>query len=249
VSERLTYQLADLHVHTVLSPCAELEMLPPLVIDRARRLGLSILGVTDHNSCENSGAMMIAGARAGIAVLPGMEVQTREEVHLLCLFDTLTQAQQWQERVYAHLPDQLNREEVFGSQLVVDAEGEFVRFNARLLLTSTNLSVEEVCAYVSGLGGIVIPSHVDRPAYSLIANLGLIPAGLELAAVEVTARLTPDEARRRFPQLRHMALVYNGDAHRLSEMQNRSLFRIAAPRIEELYLACRNEQGRRLIAA
>ncbi|MGQ9667146.1 MAG: PHP domain-containing protein, partial [Anaerolineae bacterium] len=107
----LLYLPAEFHLHTVLSACAEIEMIPPLIIRRAQRLGITWLAVTDHNSAENAQAMMEAGARAGIAVLPGMEVQTREEVHLLCLFDALEPALAWQETVFRCLPDMPNREE------------------------------------------------------------------------------------------------------------------------------------------
>ncbi len=103
-SVTLAYFPADLHLHTVLSACAEIEMIPPLIMRRARQLGLQLLAVTDHNSAENAAAMVEAGKHAGITVLPGMEVQTREEVHLICLFDDIEQVLEWQEHIYAHLP-------------------------------------------------------------------------------------------------------------------------------------------------
>ncbi len=245
----LQYLPADFHLHTVLSACAEIEMIPPLIIRQAQRLGLRWLAVTDHNSVENVRSVMEAGARAGIAVLPGMEVQTREEAHLLCLFDELEPALAWQEQVYQHLPDLPNREDVFGSQLVVDAEGEFLRFQERLLLTSAALSVEEVVARVHALGGLVIPAHVDRPAFSLLANLGLIPSGLGITVVELTPRLTPAQALERFPQLDGLTLISNGDAHRLSEMHNRTLYRVAEPTLAELRLALAGAEGRKVWVA
>jgi 3',5'-nucleoside bisphosphate phosphatase len=247
VTGALSYYTADLHLHTVLSPCAELEMLPPLIIKQAVRLGLRLLAVTDHNSAENAAAMIAAGAREGIDVLPGMELQTREEVHLICLFDTLEQVLTWQERVYRHLPDLANREEVFGSQLIVDAEGEFVAFQERLLLTSTTFSVEGAVQEVGDLGGMVIPAHVDRPAYSLLSNLGFIPPALAVPALELSTRTTPAEARRRFPQARDWPFICDGDAHRLSEMQNRTLFKIERPTIAELRLAFAGEDGRKVL--
>jgi PHP family Zn ribbon phosphoesterase len=233
----LLYLPAEFHLHTVLSACAEIEMIPPLIIRQAQRLGIQWLAVTDHNSAENARAVMEAGARAGIVVLPGMEVQTREEVHLLCLFEALEPALAWQEQVYQHLPDLPNREETFGSQLVVDAEGTFLRFQERLLQTSTSLSVEQVVTMVEALGGLVIPAHVDRPAFSLLANLGIIPPGLNIPAVEITPRLTPAQALERFPQLAGRALITNGDAHRLS---------VAAPTLAELRRALAGVDGRKV---
>jgi 3',5'-nucleoside bisphosphate phosphatase len=247
VTARLSYFSADLHVHTVLSPCAEIEMIPPLIMQQAVRLGLSIVAVTDHNAAENAAAMVEAGAREGITVLPGMEVQTREEVHLICLFDTVEQDLTWQDQVYRHLPPLKNREEVFGSQLIVDADGEFVAFQDRLLLTSTTFSVEDVFREVGNLRGIVIPAHVDRPAFSLIANLGFFPEGISAPAAEVSVRTTTQEARDRFPQLRGLTLIQDGDAHRLSEMQNRSMFKIAHPSVAELRMACLQLEGRKVV--
>jgi PHP family Zn ribbon phosphoesterase len=240
------YLFADLHVHTVLSPCAEVEMIPPLIIRRARELGLGLIAITDHNSAENVAAVIEAAEGSGVAVLPGMEVQTREEVHLLTLFDTVEQALAWQAEVYAHLPGLKNDADHFGAQFVVDATGEYVRTNEWLLLTSTDLSLEAVVAGVQALSGLVIPAHVDRPAFSLIANLGFIPPDLDLPAVEIFRLSQEVEVRQRFPQLRRYTFICDGDAHRLSEMSSRTMLKVAAPTVAELTLALRGEEGRRV---
>jgi 3',5'-nucleoside bisphosphate phosphatase len=241
------YLPADLHLHTVLSACAEIEMIPPLIIRRARQLGLQLLAVTDHNSAENAAAMVEAGMRAGITVLPGIEVQTREEVHLICLFDTVDQVLTWQKHVYSHLPLHKNRDDVFGSQLVVDAEGEFLSFNERLLLTSTTLSIEDVFEKVGCLGGLVVPAHVDRPAFSLLANLGFLPPGLDLPAVEISTNTAIADVAQRFPMLEGVTLIQTGDAHRLTEMHNRTLFKLQRPAVAELRMAFLNQDGRRVM--
>ena len=225
---------ADLHLHTVLSACAEGEMLPEFIIERAGELGLDIIAVTDHNSCENAAAMIRAAEGTSIDVWPGMEVQSREEAHLLCLFDTLDQALAWQEVVYASLPPLKNRPSVFGEQVVLASDGEPVGTNDRLLATSTFLSVEEVVRGVSHLGGLCIPAHVDRPMYSLIANLGFIPPDLAIPGVEVSHLLGPKEARARFPQLARYGLIADGDAHRLGEMCRRNTLKMAHRTTAEL---------------
>ena len=243
------YLLADLHVHTVLSPCAEVEMIPPLIVRRARDLGLELLAITDHNAAHNVRAVIEAAAGTGLTVLPGMEVQTREEVHLVCLFDTLAQVSAWQEQVFAALPELENDQEFFGAQFVVDATGEYVTTETRLLATSTSLSVEEAVAGVRALGGIALPAHVDRPSFSLVANLGFVPAGLEIAGIELTRGADPAEVMRRLPQLGlngHPSLVVSGDAHRLSEMTARTMFKVQAPTVAELALALAGRQGRRV---
>jgi PHP family Zn ribbon phosphoesterase len=240
----MSFFLADLHIHTVLSACAETEMLPELIVERAQELNLNIIAVTDHNSAENTAAVWNAAAGTGITVLPGMEVQTREEVHLVCLFDTLEQVGLWQEAVYAHLPAQKNDEDAFGTQVVLDAEGQVVGRNDRLLLTSTSFSVEEAVQKVRDLGGLCIPAHVDRPSYSIIANLGFIPPNLGITGVEISHLMGPEEARARFPELAHYSLVASGDAHRLREMSGRTTLKMEAATVSELSMTLAGEGGR-----
>jgi len=240
----LRFFLADLHVHTCLSPCAELEMLPKFIVERAQALGLRVIAVTDHNSAENAAAVINAARGTGITVLPGMEVQTREEVHILALFDTLEQVASWQEQVYASLPPLKNDGAVFGEQVLLDADGEPVGYLDRLLLTSTTLSVEEIVQRVSGLNGLCIPAHVDRPAYSIISNLGFIPPELNVVGVEISHNVGPVEARGRFPQLKRYGLVGSGDAHRLQDMGRRTMLKVAEATVAELSLALAGRDGR-----
>ena len=228
---------ADLHIHTVLSACAEIEMIPDFILEQAQELGLGLIAVTDHNSAENAAAVFNAARGADITVLPGMEVQTREEAHMLCLFDTLEQVALWQEQVYAHLPRLKNKENVFGTQIVLDAQGEPIGTNDQLLATSTFFSLEEVVRRVQHLNGLCIPSHVDRPSYSIIANLGFIPPDLGIVGAEISHLIGPQEARARFPELGRYGLVASGDAHRLKEMSQRTTFKIAEPTVAELTLA------------
>ncbi len=240
----MRFFLADLHIHTVLSACAEAEMLSELIVERALELGLDLIAITDHNSAENAAAVIHAAQGTGLAVWPGMELQTREEVHLLCLFDTLEQVARWQDEVYAHLPDLKNKEDVFGAQVVLDAAGEPVGYNDRLLLTATSFSLEEAVRRVRALGGVSVPAHVDRPAYSLIANLGFVPPGLEVAGVEISLLVGPEEARKRFPQLAHYGLIASGDAHRLQAMARRTTLKMEAPTVAELARALAGEGER-----
>jgi len=237
---------ADLHVHTVLSPCAEVEMIPPLIVQRARELGLAMIAITDHNAAGNVVAVREAAEGTGLTVLPGMEVQSREEAHLVCLFDTVAQVMAWQAQVAAALPDRENDEAFFGAQWVVDASGEYQYTERRLLAVSTALAVEGVVDGVRALGGIVLAAHVDRPSYSLITSLGFVPAGLAIAGVELSRRADPVEVGRRFPQLAGYGRLVGGDAHRLEEMTNRSMFRVAAPSVSEIALALAGRDGRRV---
>jgi PHP family Zn ribbon phosphoesterase len=239
----MRFFLADLHIHTVLSACAEIEMLPEFILERVQQLGLSLIAITDHNSAENMAAMLATAEGTNVTVLPGMEVQTREEVHLLCLFDTLEQVILWQEEVYGHLPPLKNKEDVLGVQVVIHADGD-LGYNERLLLTSTSFSVEEVVQRVHDLNGLCIPAHVDRPAYSIIANLGFIPPDLGIVGVEISHLVSLKEARTRFPQLERYSLVASSDAHRLKDMASRTTFKMAEATVAELALALAGKEGR-----
>ena len=236
--------LVDLHMHTVLSPCAEIEMIPPLIVQRALDLRLDVIAITDHHCAANVQAVMAAAEGTRLVVLPGMEVQTREEVHMLCLFDTLNQVSAWQEAVFAALPDRPNNPEFFGEQYVVDSTGGYLYTETRLLSVSTSLSVEQVVQGVNERGGVCLPAHVDRPAYSLLSNLGFIPAELAIAGVEISHLTTPRKIVQLFPQLSRYGIIANGDAHRLDEMITRTRVRVEKPTVAELGLALARQGGR-----
>jgi PHP family Zn ribbon phosphoesterase len=239
--------VAELHVHTVVSPCAAIEMIPPLIVQEALAKGIKLIAITDHNASANVEAVQKAATGTELNVLPGMELQTREEVHLLCLFDTLTQLKAWQTVVDERLPPLENNIEYFGEQFVVDETGDFVRRETRLLLTSADLSLQEAAESVLELGGLVIPAHVNRKAFSLIANLGFVPPGLPVDALEISRHIDPSEAREKYPQLRDYALVQSGDVHYLKEFLGANIFTLAAPTIAELKLALHDERGRSLV--
>ena len=235
---------ADLHIHTVLSGCAEVEMIPPLIIRQARQLGLNLIAVTDHNASDNVEGLIKASAGTGVHVLPGMELQSKEEVHLLCLFDTMNQCRQWQKEVSRRLPPLNNNEEIFGAQFVVDEAGEWIRTESRLLSVSAELGLEEAVSGVRSLGGMVIPAHIDRPSFSLLSNLGMIPASFNGMALEVTPRFVPRMGLKRWPELEGRCLIVNGDAHQLKQMQTRTRLTLAAPEIGEIEMAFKGEGDR-----
>jgi hypothetical protein len=235
---------AELHLHTVLSPCAEVEMIPPLIVQTALDRGLGLIAVTDHNASANAQAVIRAAQGTGLTVLPGMELQTREEVHLLCLFDTLEQINTWQARVNQALPPLENNIEYFGEQFVVDETGEFISRETQLLLTSADLTLESAVAQVVALGGLAIPAHVDRKAFGLFANLGFLPQDLFVPAFEISRNLPLAEAPIRYPQLAGHPLLQGGDAHRLSEILGLNQFTLESISIAEISAALSAQNGR-----
>ncbi len=221
-------------------------MLPPLIVQQALDLGIRLIAITDHNASANIVAVQKAALGTELTVLPGMELQTKEEVHNLCIFDTLEQINAFQTWVDARLPDQENRPDFFGDQLVVDENGDFIRREPRLLLTSVNTSIEEACARVHELGGMFIPAHVNRQAFGLLANLGMVPAELCIEALEISRHLQPADALRLFPQVKGYPLIRSGDVHRLEEFLGVNYFSVRSPTVSELQLAFGHRENRQI---
>jgi PHP family Zn ribbon phosphoesterase len=237
---------ADLHVHTVLSACAEVEMIPPLIVDEALRKGLDLIAVTDHNATANAAAVMEAARGTGLVVLPGMEFQAQEEVELLCIFDTLEQVARWQEDVTAHLLPLKNDPDHFGPQFVVDAEGDFVEEATAFYQGPAQIPLADAAERVRALGGLVIPAHIERPSKGLLGVLGLWPADLHVDAASLSPNLRPSEARRRYPFLADIPLITCSDAHWLDALGKvLTIFTLAAsPGVKELRRALQKQEGR-----
>lgn len=238
-----TYQ-AELHIHTVLSPCAGIEMIPPLIVQQAIQSGLNLIAITDHNASENVPAVIAAAKGEDLTVLPGMELQTEEEIHSICLFDTVEQLQSLQAVVDRNLPGIPNNIEFFGEQFIVDETGDFIRRKEELLINSVNISIEEAFKIVTDLGGLLIPAHVNREAFGLIYRLGFIPIDLDLQAVEISRHITPENAILTYPQLANYHLIQSGDVHYLSDFLGINQFFIKEPTISEIIKAFKGTEGR-----
>ncbi len=246
--EMLKEYRADLHIHTCLSPCASLDLSPRKIVERARTERLDMIAITDHNTAKNVRAVMQLAEEGGLKVIPGMEVQTREEIHLLALFPDGGSIALWDEEVYRHLPDVKNDPEVFGDQPIVDLEGNILRFEERLLINSLDLSLEEVKSRVEGGGGLIIPSHFDKGSYSLISQLGLIPSGLELEALEMSRRTEVRQSGTFADPSLSIPRIVSSDAHSLEDIGSAyTVFLMAQPTLEELRLALRGQEGRRIV--
>ena len=238
---------ADLHIHSALSACAADAMTPGGVADAVCAAGIHLAAITDHNSCGN--AAVFGAALEGRQVTPiyGMELETREEVHVLCLFGTLAAAMKWHDWVQERLPPVPNDEQVFGQQLLFDAEGQVAAKVDNLLSLASDIGLAEAAAEVVAGDGLCIPAHVDRPAYSLFGSLGLVPPDVVFAAFEVSPRANPEGVRDRYG-LDRQSLVSFSDAHRLGEiMPARTALLLAEPSFAEFGLALRNEAGRKVV--
>lgn len=236
---------ADLHVHTVLSPCADVEMIPPLIVQQALDLGIHLIAITDHNATANIESVQKAALGTKLTVLPGMELQTREEVHVLCLFDTLEQIQAWQQLVDKKMPDIENDIEHFGEQFVIDETGEFIRRELRMLSTSSELSITDAFYEVNKLGGWMIPAHVNRKTNGLLSILGFVPTDIAIDALEISLHLSKEEAYQKFPQIRGYPLIQNGDVHLLGDFAGTNEFNIERVSVDELRMAVHQLDGRK----
>jgi len=203
----------DLHIHSTLSPCGSLYMSPRTIVEEAKRKGLDLIAVTDHNTCDNLIYVEKVACEEGITLIPGMELQTEEEVHLLAYFETLEGALAFKEEIYPFLPDVKNDPDYFGDQVVVDEHDNIVGVEEKLLVNSLLLSLDRCVEMVRSYQGVSMPAHVDREPYGIINQLGFIPDYLGFEAVEISRAIIPRDALSIWPELGRYTLVGSSDAH------------------------------------
>ncbi len=204
--------LADLHMHSCLSPCADDDMTPANICGMAYIKGLQAIAVTDHNTARNLPYVKEAADHYGLILLPGIEITTREEVHLLGYFREVDAAVEAGEIFSEHLPKMKNKPDFFGNQLVMNTDDEVVAVEERLLIGATDLDLAECTAIVRAHGGAAVPAHINR-GHGLLVNLGLFPDEPEFPVVEVSPSLPVNEklieGKRR---------LRSSDAHRLGDI-------------------------------
>ncbi len=196
---------ADLHIHSCLSPCGDLSMSPREIARSAAAAGLDLAALTDHNSALNAPAFAAACGAEGITPVFGIEVTTREEVHVLALFETPDAALELGGIIYAALPPVMNDPEKFGDQVYVNADEEILGEVDKFLVSAADISLDDLAGLVRGLSGLFIPAHIDRPSFSLSSQLGFIPR-MEYSALEITSRPCPVDTAS-------YQVVANSDAH------------------------------------
>lgn len=212
---RFTY---DLHLHSCLSPCGDGDMTPFNLVNMAALAGFEAIALTDHNTSRNCPAAMEAGRRAGILVIPGMELTTSEEVHVVCLFPGLAPALGFSDKVYSLLPDFENAPEIFGEQQLVDESDRPAGIVSKLLTNACGISVMEVAGLVESAGGCAFPAHIDRSSYSILSSLGAFPAECGFPAAEISGNGDVERLLSQHEILRHMPLLKNSDAHCLEQI-------------------------------
>ena len=211
---------ADLHIHSCLSPCADALMTPNNIVNMARIKGLDVIAVSDHNSARNLPAVKAVADALGLMLLPAIEAETREEVHVLCYMPTLEAALTLGEELYARLPNNPNMPSFFGEQIIMDGEDNILAEEPRLLVQSTDFTLEELCALCRALGGVPVPAHINRPSNSLLSSLGFIPPAAAFTAVEVYRKLPVPE----YAEVFRYHILHSSDAHDLGMIFERGNF-------------------------
>ncbi len=208
----------DLHIHSCLSPCGDDDMTPANIAGMAMVKGLDLIALTDHNSARNCPALLAAAEEYGILALPGMEVNTSEEVHAVCLFKTLEAALDFDSYVYEKLMKFPNREEIFGKQQIYDCNDRACAAEPNLLINATEISFEELWDLALSYDGVMFPAHIDKTANSLIANLGFVPPDSRFVTAEVKDLGKLHSLLRENPYLADCRIISNSDAHYLEHI-------------------------------
>ena len=204
---------SDLHIHSCLSPCGNDDMTPANICGMAALKGLQMIAVTDHNTARNLPAVKTCCDAYGLLMIPGMEITTREEVHLLGYFETVEQALDFSEFLRPHMPKAKNRPKFFGNQFVMDEDDNIIAEEDELLIGASDLRLSELTAIIRERGGVPVPAHINRGSNGLLINLGIMPEELCFTAVEVWRDLPCAHT----PQVGKV-ILHSSDAHQLGDI-------------------------------
>jgi len=204
----------DLHIHSCLSPCGDDSSTPDSIAGMGELNGLELMALTDHNTCKNCPAFFESAKRHGILPIAGMELTTAEDIHVVCLFETLEKAMAFDEEISKHLIKIPNRSDIFGNQLIMDSEDNIIGKEEYLLINATDISLDTAPAIVESFGGICYPAHIDRASNGVISVLGVFPQTPKFVCAELHNR----ELLTEFINLSGISeskLIISSDAHYL----------------------------------
>ena len=210
----------DLHIHSCLSPCGDNDNTPNNIVGMGVLAGLQIMALTDHNTCRNCPAFFQAAKKQGIIPVPGMELTTAEDIHMVCLFPTLEAAMDFDRAIEERRIRIPNRTDIFGDQWVMDGEDQVIDIEPDLLSNATTVSVEEAPGLVAEYGGVCYPAHVDRQANGIIATLGFLPPDMDFPTVELHDGEKEAEYRRTHIPATTRTVI-GSDAHVLWDIRDK----------------------------
>lgn len=239
---------ADLHIHSVLSPCGGLEMSPRELVGRIKDQGINWMAITDHNSLANCPAYAAVAKKEGIRFTWGVEIQSSEEIHILAYFDDPQRAQAFDRELYASLLPIVNDPDFFGDQVIIDENENILGMEQRALMNSSTWDLNTLVNRVSEHGGYCVPAHVDAEVNSLLSQLGFIPAEPDFPLLGITAKADPEVLLRQHPSLAGKAFLRCSDAHYLSDVgSGTSRILTREPTAAELVLAALGIEDRKIL--
>ncbi len=236
----------DLHIHTCLSPCAELDMHPKALVQKALEKKLDMIAISDHNASANVRYVMAAAGKH-LQVIPAMEITTSEEVHLLALFRSLSDLLKMQDIIDQHLFGE-NDENRFGVQAVVNESGEVEGLNNQLLIGATDLPIDDIVDAIHRLEGLAIPAHIDRESFSVLSQLGFVDDSSHFDALEISRLTGLERGRVQYENLNRYPFITSSDAHFIRDIGT-SITRVfmEAPTFDEFKMALSGQNGRRIM--
>ncbi len=238
---------ADLHIHSVLSPCGDLDMSPARIIHEAKSQNLDIIGITDHNHTGHARLMIELGEKKGIRVFPGVEINTREEIHCLAFFENIGKTEKFQDYLNSHMSGIKNKPDKLGHQLLVNEKEEILEQIECLLITSLTCDINEVEKIIHQLDGIFIPAHIQRKSNSIYTQLGFLPDNLTIDAIEITVGKGLSELYSTKPELQDYSIILNSDAHYPEQIGSQvTNYYLGAPSFAEWKMALQGINNRKI---
>ncbi len=243
MKDNLNLFTADLHIHTCLSPCAELEMSPKEIVKKIKKLKIDIVAITDHNSSLNIQGVRDASRGLDFKLFYGMEITTREEVHLLGYFYTLKAINDFQKFLDSHL-ENTDNPKIFEEQVIANGKDEVLGFCKKNLYMPIDLSIEQTIDSIHSFKGIAIPAHIDRMGFGIVGQLGFIKETLKIDGIECYDRNS--EIAKSY--LKRYPTLTSSDAHKLDDIGKRiTIFKMKDRSFKEFKFALRGEKGRRIL--
>ena len=236
---------ADLHIHTLVSPCAGLEMTPHTIVEKAKASGLDIIGITDHNSTKHGLLVKKLAEKEGIFTLTGAEVTTKEEVHCLVFFEQpeeLIQFQQYIEENISRIP---NSEEYYGYQPVIDEDENILEMVPYFLPAALKVGIEKIQKRVDELNGLFIPAHIDRSVNGILSQLGFIPPSLKYDALGLSSHGSEKHVKEQYVIQNKTTFIRNSDAHYTEQIgEIYTIFNMDKINFSEIKKALNQEENR-----
>lgn len=210
----------DLHIHSALSPCGDDDMTPNNIVNMAALGGLNIIAVSDHNTCQNISAVKKVADRAGLLLVPAMELETAEEIHVLCLFESVEGAKEFEiERVRPSLAQIPNDPDIFGPQFIMDDMDNIIGTDPRYLINATTITIDGLPDLVKSYGGAAIPAHIDKQTKSILSVFGVIEKYMGFNCLELSKNVSPDFIKSSQCLCNeNYNYIYNSDAHYLGDI-------------------------------